>query len=396
MHCNDPNCAGGNESITSPDTADDVGLYISLALDGSGNPVVSYRDYTNYVLKVMHCNDPNCAGGNESITSPDTAGHVGVYTSLALDGSGNPVVSYFDITSTSYDLKVMHCNDPNCAGDDESITSPDTGGDVGHWGSLALDASGNPVVSYYDQTNGDLKVMHCNDANCAGGNESITSPDTAGDVGVYTSLALDGSGNPVVSYFDITNYDLKVMHCNDPNCAGGNESITPPDTAGDVGEYNSLALDGSGNPVVSYYDATNLDLKVLHCDNSNCAAVGAPTATPTSTQTATPTRTPTATGTPPTATPATAARHARTPTPTATATEVVPTLTPPSPTFTAPPAPTATPFGGPGVIVVPPPTGTGPSGGGFPWALIASLLAGTAGAAAMAGGILRLFRNSGR
>ncbi len=113
------------------------------------------------------------------------------------------------------DLKVLHCDDPNCAGGGESIT-PDTVS--GGYTSLELDISGFPVVSYYGV--GDLKLLHCNDANCASGGESITSPDTTGSVGAWTSLALDASGSPVVSYRDDNDADLKLLHCVDQNCAG--------------------------------------------------------------------------------------------------------------------------------------------------------------------------------
>jgi hypothetical protein len=263
LHCNDPNCAGGDESIESPDTAGFVGLYTSLALDADGNPVISYLDNTNLDLKVMHCNDPNCAGGDESIASPDTVGNVGYSTSLKLDADGNPVVAYHD-QSNGY-LKLLHCYTPTCAtgGTIERVAG------VGTHPSLALDALGRPVISYHDGTNGDLKVVHCDIASCADGQISY-SPDTTGNVGEYTSLVLDASGNPVVSYFDRTNGDLKLVHCFTPTCATGG-SVERVASSGTVGLWSSLALDATGKPVISYLDATNSALKVVHCDIASCA-----------------------------------------------------------------------------------------------------------------------------
>ena len=222
-------------------------------LDGSGFPVISYVNVSNGHLRVLHCNDVNCAGADDSVTSPDTSGTVDRDTSIALDAAGNPVVAFYDATNAK--LKILHCNDPNCAPGGDSITVPDTTALVGNHASMALDAAGNPVVSYYNDSTDDLRILHCNDPNCAGGNESITDADTTGDVGQYTSLALDAAGRPIVSYSDVTNDDLRLLYCDDPNCAPGGNVVSPHPTPSGTAAASStsLTLDPLDRPIVAFH-----------------------------------------------------------------------------------------------------------------------------------------------
>ncbi len=264
LHCGDANCSSGN-TIRSPGAAvdDTTGFYTSLALDSSGNPVVSHYTVPFDGLKLTHCSDPACNTSSNNFADVGSGNIVGLYTSLALDASGFPVISYFD--QTNGDLKVVHCGNANCTSAN-TIVSPDPAGEVGEYTSIALDSLGKPVVSYYDRTGGKLKVLHCGDVTCSSGN-SITMPDGAG--ASYTSIRLDTLGDPVVSYYSTTGANLRVMHCGDANCSIGNVAVTA-DSTGDVGQYSSLTLDASGYPVVSYYDATNGMLKVLHCSDATC------------------------------------------------------------------------------------------------------------------------------
>lgn len=283
-HCNDVNCSGGDESTVSLGAVSAIFCCLSLALDASGNPVVAYHaEFPGFQLHLLHCGNPNCTAGN-SFELPDSTAS-GLYASLALDASGNPVVSYAHIDGNGEGLKVLHCNDPDCSGGDDSAVVVDPGEGFA-WTSLRLDAAGNPVISYYDGLSGNLMLAHCNDPDCAGDNESIQAPDTDDNVGVSNSLALDAAGNPVISYClttgpaTISCDDLIVMHCNDANCAGGNENIQTADEFGGTGSYTSLELDAAGNPVISYScvnSPPNIPdqcpaLKVLHCTDAKCAA----------------------------------------------------------------------------------------------------------------------------
>jgi hypothetical protein len=83
---------------------------------------------------------------------------------------------------------------------------------VGQYNSITIGTDGLPVISYYDYTNGYLKVAHCGNVACSSGN-TITSVDTVGDVGRFTSITIGTDGLPVISYYDNENHDLKVAKC---------------------------------------------------------------------------------------------------------------------------------------------------------------------------------------
>lgn len=204
-----------------------------------------------------------------SLTAADSAAGVGTYSSLTIGADGLPVISYFD--STNGDLKVTKCGNAACSAGN-TITPVDTSGFVGQHTSMTIGADGLPVISYYDMTNGDLKVAKCGNAACTGGN-TITAVDTVGDVGHYTSIVIGADGLPVIAYYDVTNADLKVAKCGNALCSAGN-TITAVDSTLNVGEYAAIAIGADGLPVISYTVTSGaaIAIMVAKCGNAACAA----------------------------------------------------------------------------------------------------------------------------
>ena len=249
-------------TLTNVDSAGSVGHNTSVTIGADGLPVISYWDATNNDLKVAHCGNAACSASN-TLTTVDSAGSVGTNTSVTMGTDGLPVISYYDVTNL--DLKVAKCGNAACSAGN-TLTAVDSAGDVGLYSSITVGTDGLPIVSYYDVTSDDVKVAHCGNAMCNAGNTLITLDN----VGLFSSVTVGIDGLPLIAYWDGTNTSLKVAHCGNAACSNFGTRTTVDNPPGDVGRHTSITVGTDGLPVVSYLDVTNGDLKVAHCSNRFC------------------------------------------------------------------------------------------------------------------------------
>jgi hypothetical protein len=96
------------------------------------------------------------------------------------------------------------------------VAALDSTGNVGEMNSITVGTDGLGLISYYDHTNLDLKVAHCNHSACS--NATTSRLDSAGNVGVASSITTGTDGLGLIGYWDTTNGDLKVAHCTSAFC----------------------------------------------------------------------------------------------------------------------------------------------------------------------------------
>jgi hypothetical protein len=127
----------------------------------------------------------------------------------------------------------------------------DSPGDVSSFTSVSIvsDSKDNMHISYYEGwPNGNLKY-----ASNASGSWQTYLVDSSGDVGEYTSIAVDSKDKVHIGY---SGNGLKYV----TNVFGGWESYIL-ESSGWVSDYTSIALDSKDMVHIGYYDRTNHDLK---------------------------------------------------------------------------------------------------------------------------------------
>ncbi|MBT8451128.1 MAG: hypothetical protein KJO40_04065, partial [Deltaproteobacteria bacterium] len=125
-------------------------------------------------------------------------------------------------------------------------------GNVGEFSSIALDAAGKAQIAYYASSGRDL--AHA--AQREDGTWSFRRPDGGDEVGEHASIAVDPDGVAHVAYYNSSKTNLMLA----TNWAGVIWTVQTVDDSDGVGEYASLAFDSDGDPHISYYDRDNKDL----------------------------------------------------------------------------------------------------------------------------------------
>ncbi len=269
-------------TITPAEVGVSNGRFASVKYDANGVVHIAYQNVnlTASTLQYAHSvpGGGNCGAGAAAglwqCDSIDPGPGAGEYISLDVNSSNVPFISYYDLIA-----KVLKVASPvsvggNCGpGNSWSCQVVDGAGDVGKYSSIAFPQGLSffgPGVAYFDATNANLKFAersclptpcHWNTFTIAGGAGVVS--------GTYTSLKYDANGVVHMGYqvTTISSTNLWYAHSvvSGGNCgvagAAGRWQCDMVDSGSGIGSYASLALGGT-RPYIAYYDGGNGDLKL--------------------------------------------------------------------------------------------------------------------------------------
>lgn len=232
----------GNPEVVA--YGDEVGLYSSLAFDAQGTPHISYYDRTNEVLMYAIRTE---FGWRRMLV--DNEGNVGARCAIAIDAEGNPHITYRNATTGR--LKYAYGRGDVWSYETINPADPVYGeiincqSDFGYPTSIDVDATGNPHISY---CTAEIKLAYAVKSNGVWSFEIVDS----NNVGQDCSLYLDDNGNPHISYLSFTSTP-RVKYARKINSQWELDSVMTGDPPNTCPEVTSLAIDAQGNPHISYH-----------------------------------------------------------------------------------------------------------------------------------------------
>ncbi|HII23374.1 MAG TPA: hypothetical protein HA359_03865, partial [Candidatus Poseidoniaceae archaeon] len=196
-------------------------------------------------------------------------------SSQLMQTSGSPPSILYSATTLGLekDVSMTPLTPVNSGGALESQTLSSIVGGVEHFHSIALDSNGDSHISMYDSASGGIKYI--SDSSGSWVDISLVS---ANNVGMHNSIAIDSNDAIHIAYFGYLNPEgtgvKNLMYSSCVSLCGTQSSWSTIiiDNSGDVGKWNSIAIDSNNKIHISYYDSStaNKDLKYATC-TSSCA-----------------------------------------------------------------------------------------------------------------------------
>jgi len=193
-------------SIKIVDSASKQGEWNSLALDGDGYPHISYYGYVNGTMGVRYA---KWTGSSWDIKKVDTA-TTDACISMGVDGNGYPHISYVRYDTGHRLMYTKWDGSKWCRADGTAGNEVIDSGCNSLFNSIAIDSNNRPHIAYYDSSNNYLKYTRWKDGawrHADGITVSTETVDNSGSCGNYARMALDGSDQPHIVYYDWSGSD---------------------------------------------------------------------------------------------------------------------------------------------------------------------------------------------
>lgn len=201
------------------------------------------------------------------LTVGNTSHTTGGSADIAVTPMGHWVTAYYHADNAA-DLRAASRWGPGLAPNtawygDQAV---DTAGQTGTYISLDTDSGDNTFIAFHSGNH--LKV-----ATYDAGQWVATSVDgnASTNVGLDTSTFIDTSNDFIhVAYYDLSNQDLKYA----VRDASGNWDVSTLDSVGQVGQFSSIVVDSNGDCHIAYIGDTYSSLKYYACSGATSSNSG--------------------------------------------------------------------------------------------------------------------------
>jgi len=244
------------------DEANGASQYQSrVAVSSTGASAVTWYDDRNGnydIYAQLYTSNGSAVGANFKVND-DAGSSYQDEPSIAMDGNGDFVVAWEDVRNGSFDIYAQrYSSNGSAVGANFKVNS-----DVGNWHyspSIAMDGSGNFALTWYDNRDGNYDIYaqrYASNGSTVGANFKVN--DDLGNSHYSPTLAMDGAGDFVVGWQDYRNgtSDVYAQRYSSNGSAVGANFRVNDDLGSSHQDQPGAAIDGSGNFVLSWYDERN-------------------------------------------------------------------------------------------------------------------------------------------
>jgi hypothetical protein len=239
----------GSNFKVNDDTGYTFQRFPSIAADGKGNFIITWRDYRNGdpdIYAQRYSNDGIPFGSNFKVND-DTGSTKHYAPSVATDGSGNFIVTWYECCENVDVYAQRYSSDGTAVGSNFKVTEDAASP------SIAANDSGNFVITWLSS---DIYAQrYSSDGTTVGSNFKV-SDDTGSAKQSASSIATDGNGNFIIAWVDQRNgyYDIFAQRFSNDEIPLMSNFKVNDDSVSVSQYYPSIAAGSSGNFIITWID----------------------------------------------------------------------------------------------------------------------------------------------